>query len=450
MSAADRPATLPEAFQRTARIAPDAVALRTVGGSQTMTWRDYAARVWQVAAGLAALGVGRGDTVSLMMANRIEFYPLEVGAQHVGATSFSVYNTLAADHLADVFANAANKLVFCEHQYVDRIKAGGAPIDRIVCVDGSPEKTISVDDLITRGSADFDFEAAWQAVQPDDVATLIHTSGTTGDPKAVEITHTSLLFEVFGLDEVLGLQFGDLITSFLPTAHTADRVTALYIQEVIGAQVTVVPDIKTITAALSDVRPTVWGGMPRVWETMKAGIEAKVGAETGVKKALGDWALGEANTRAQALLAGSEPGVADRLQYTLADNLVLGKLRAGIGLDRARWLISGDAPIPEGDVGLLCGPRPPDDRGLGHVRTQRYRDREPPTRRCVGFRREAAAGPGDQSGRRWRVLRSWPAGHEGLPQRAREDRRGHRRRWVAAYRGHRHSRRWRQCLDYRP
>jgi long-subunit acyl-CoA synthetase (AMP-forming) len=231
-----------------------------------------------------------------------------------------------------------------------------------------PEGTISVDDLIAGGSADFDFEATWRAVRPDDVATLIHTSGTTGNPKAVETTHTSLLFEVLGLDEVLGLQYGDRITSYLPTAHTADRVTALYIQEVIGTQVTVVPDATTITTALPDVRPTVWGGMPLLWEKLKAGIEAKVAAETGVKKALGDWALGEANTRARALLDDSEPGLADRVQYALADKLVLGKIRAAIGLDRARWL--------------------------------RYRDGEPPTRRCVGFRREAAAGPGDQSGRR--------------------------------------------------
>ena len=85
-----RPATMCEAFQRTAAIDPDAVALRTPGGAQTLTWREYAGQVRRVAAGLAGLGVLRGDTVSLMMANRVEFYPLEVGAQHVGATSFSV------------------------------------------------------------------------------------------------------------------------------------------------------------------------------------------------------------------------------------------------------------------------------------------------------------------------------------------------------------------------
>ena len=85
---------------------PDGVALRTPGDTQTLTWREYANQVRQVAAGLAALGVRRGDTVSLMMANRIEFFPLDVGAQHVGAASFSVYNTLAADQLSYVFSNA--------------------------------------------------------------------------------------------------------------------------------------------------------------------------------------------------------------------------------------------------------------------------------------------------------------------------------------------------------
>ena len=110
MSTSDRPATLCEAFQRTAAIDPDAVALRTLGDTQTLTWREYADQVRQVAAGLAALGVRRGDTVSLMMANRIEFYPLEVGAQHVGAISFSVYNTLAAEQLVYVFDNAGTKV----------------------------------------------------------------------------------------------------------------------------------------------------------------------------------------------------------------------------------------------------------------------------------------------------------------------------------------------------
>src|SRR3954463_11555697 len=125
MRTSERPATLCEAFQRTAAIDPGAIALRTPGGAQTLTWRQYADQVRQVAAGLAGFGVRRGDTVSLMMANRVEFYPLEVGAQHVGEISFSVYNTLPAEQLVYLFDNADTKVIMFEAQYVDRIRAIG-------------------------------------------------------------------------------------------------------------------------------------------------------------------------------------------------------------------------------------------------------------------------------------------------------------------------------------
>jgi long-chain acyl-CoA synthetase len=143
----ERPTTLCEAFQRTATIDPDAVALRTPGDTQRLTWREYAAQVRQVAAGLSGLGVRRGGTISLMMANRIEFYPLDVGAQHVGATSFSVYNTLPAEEITYLLDNAGTKVVICEEQYVDRIRASSAAIEHIVCIDGSSEGTLSLDDL---------------------------------------------------------------------------------------------------------------------------------------------------------------------------------------------------------------------------------------------------------------------------------------------------------------
>src|ERR1700760_454937 len=160
----DAPTTLCEAFQRTSALDPDAIALRTPGGGQAMTWREYAADVRRVAAGLHGLGVRRGETVSLMMANRIEFYPLEVGAQHVGATSFSVYNTLAAEQLTYVFANAGTKVVICEQQYVDRITASGAELEHIICIDGAPAGTMSLDELYAAGADDFDFESTWRSV----------------------------------------------------------------------------------------------------------------------------------------------------------------------------------------------------------------------------------------------------------------------------------------------
>ncbi|ORB72936.1 fatty acid--CoA ligase FadD11 [Mycobacterium scrofulaceum] len=356
MTTAERPVTLCEAFQRTASIDPGAVALRTPGDGQTMTWSGLAALVRKVTAGLAGLGVRRGDTVSLMMANRIEFYPFEIGAQHLGATSFSVYNTLPAEQLTYLFANADTRVVICEEQYVDRIRASGAPVEHVVCIDGSPPGTLSVDDVYAAARDDFDFEATWRAVRPDDVVTLIYTSGTTGNPKGVEMTHAHLLFEAYALDAVLPSRFGDRVTSYLPTAHIADRVMGLYGLEVFGAQVTVVSDIRAIAAALPDVRPTVWGGVPRVWEKLRAGIEFAVDNETDeVRRQALQWAMSVAGKRAAALLAG-EP-ISDELavEWARADELVLSKLRERIGFGELRWAVSGAAPIPKETLAFFLG-----------------------------------------------------------------------------------------------
>jgi long-chain acyl-CoA synthetase len=238
----DMPRTMCEAFQWTAARAPDDVAIRTVGDAQMLTWREYAERVRMIASGLSALGVRRGDTVAVMMGNRAEFYPLEVGAQHLGATSFSVYNTASLGQLRHVLTNAGTKVLLCEQRYVDRIRQSKARVEHIVCIDGAPPGTITVDDLIGGAAPSFNFDAAWRSVQPDDVLTLSYTSGTTGPPKGVEMTHANLLFEIFAVTDVLPVEFGDRITSLLPSAHGADRLLALYLQEVKGTTITVVPD----------------------------------------------------------------------------------------------------------------------------------------------------------------------------------------------------------------
>ena len=134
------PATMCEAFQATVARYPDELALRTVGGAVTITWGDYAARVRQIAAGLAGLGVGRRDTVALIMTNRPEFHLVDTAAFHLGAIPFSVYNTFAAEQIAQVLANAGNRVVVCEEQFVPRLAevTGDTAVEHVVCVDGQP------------------------------------------------------------------------------------------------------------------------------------------------------------------------------------------------------------------------------------------------------------------------------------------------------------------------
>jgi long-chain acyl-CoA synthetase len=138
-------ATMCQAFRQTVAQHPQEVALRTVGGAVTITWEQHARRVAQIAAGLAALGVGWGDTVALMMTNRPEFHLADTAAFHLGAVPFSVYNTSAPEQIAHVLADAGCQVAVCEEQFAPRLLAiaSGTAVRYVVCVDGHPDGTLT-------------------------------------------------------------------------------------------------------------------------------------------------------------------------------------------------------------------------------------------------------------------------------------------------------------------
>ncbi|MFW0791600.1 AMP-dependent synthetase/ligase [Gordonia sp. CPCC 205333] len=339
--------TLPEAFQQTVKIRPDAVALRTVGGTTSITWSQYARRVRTIASGLANLGVRQGDRVGIMLTNRPEFHLVDTACLHLGAVPFSIYNTSSPDQVGYLFGNAGNTVVVTEQVFVPVIAAATSDVKTVVVVDGSPDGAVSLADVEDSPAADFDFDAVWHAVQPTDLATLIYTSGTTGPPKGVEISHRNIIAELTALAEHVDVGFDDRIVSYLPAAHIADRVSAHAANLVRGIQITTVPDPREIAAALPDVHPTFFFGVPRVWQKIKAGIEAKLAEESSpVKAKLGAWALRTGAAAAKAQLAGRKPGAADALQHAVADKLVLSKVRGAIGMDQVTFAASGAAAIP--------------------------------------------------------------------------------------------------------
>jgi long-subunit acyl-CoA synthetase (AMP-forming) len=336
------------AFQETVARHPDDVALRVPGGAVEITWAGYAERVRRIAAGLAALGVRRGDTVGLMMANRPEFHLVDTAAIHLGAAPFSVYNTLPADQVRHVFTNAANKVVICEARFLDVVREAGGVVEHIFCLDDGDAP--GLDELEAGGDPDFDFEAAWRAVAPEDLLTLIYTSGTTGPPKGVQLTHANMLAQLRGAHQVLATQAGDRLVSFLPHAHAADRWASHYSSMAWGIEVTDLADMSGLAPALADARPTFWGGVPRVFEKLKAGLEAGFAHEADEdRRAAITWALevGLRKVRAeQAGIAGTGPGPDDTLlaEFAKADELVLSAIRAKLGLDAVRITICGAAP----------------------------------------------------------------------------------------------------------
>ncbi len=341
------PATFCEAFQGTVARYPQEVALRTPGGAVTITWREYAGRVREIAAGLAGLGVRRGDTVALMMTSRPEFHLVDTAAFHLGAVPFSVYNTFAPEQITHVLSNAGNRVVVCEEQFARRLLAvrDGTAVEHVVCVDGRPDGTITLEELEAGGDPAFGFEACWRAVEPGDILTLIYTSGTTGPPKGVEITHAQMLAELEATDALTPAGPGDRVISFLPMAHIAERWGCHYAAMFNGLQVTPLADAKALLGALQDVRPTLFGGVPRVWEKLKAGVEAMLAYEPDqAKRQAMQQAFEIAQRYVHAAQAGAVPaGLAGA--YRRADEQVMSKIRFTLGLDQVRAAVSGAAPI---------------------------------------------------------------------------------------------------------
>ncbi|WP_330181082.1 AMP-dependent synthetase/ligase [Nocardia sp. NBC_01503] len=349
-----QPRTLCEAFQANVAAYPDWVALRTLGGAQSITWREYGERVRSIAAGLAKLGIGHGDTVAIMLTNRPEFHLCDTAILHTGATPFSVYNTNPVDLLVYQFGNAGNKAVICERQFapqilaaVEKAAAQGITVEQVICVDDAPAGTLALTAVEGDPDPEFDFEKSWRAVDPEDLLTIVYTSGTTGPPKGVELTHTNFIENARVVDEFGGGGPEDKVVSYLPDAHAANRWFAHYLSMTRGAQITTCPDLKQVAEALAEVHPSVFLGVPRVWVKVKAALEDRFAAEPSpVRRALVDWAIRTGRARARAVSDGRAQGLFDTVQYRLADRLVLATVRERLGLDKVRVAVTGSAPIP--------------------------------------------------------------------------------------------------------
>lgn len=342
------PHTLCASFQEFVRKTPGEVIIRTPGGGTAITWREWDQRVRKLAAGLAAVGVKRGDTVGLMLSNRPEFHLVDAAALHLGATPFSIYNTSAPDQIAYLFGNAGNKVVFCDERFLPRVQEAGGDVEHIVCVDelSDVDGVLSLADLEAKGDPDFDFDAAWQAVEPSDLATIIYTSGTTGPPKGVELTHANVIAEADAVRVLFDARAGDKVMSYLPAAHIADRVTSQYFAILFGIQVTCVADLTKLAEALNDVRPQTFFAVPRVWQKLKAAIDVGLAAEpSGAKRRIATWAIETGIKAARHKLAGKPLSPVLTAQHRVADKLVLSKLRHKLGLDQVKGPASGASAI---------------------------------------------------------------------------------------------------------
>jgi long-chain acyl-CoA synthetase len=346
--------TMCEAFQLTAAERAGEPALRLKDSDYEASFGEYAEAVRRRAAGLAALGVGRGDTVGFMLVNRPAFQLTDTAAMHLGATCFSIYNTSSPEQIEYVVADAANRVIVTEQEYLDRVleaKERIETLEHVVVIDGdAPEGTISVEELEALGAEDFDFEAVWRAIEPEDVLCLIYTSGTTGPPKGVQLTHANMLGVWRACHQVRGVAPGGRSITFLPSAHIADRWGIHYGQMVFGTCVHCCPDPRQMVAYSIEVRPTAWGGVPRIWEKLKAALETAMAAEQDTeKRERAEWAMGIGRRWVASYMeGGGRDTIQDDLQaeWDEADEKVFSKIRKLLGLDDVESFLIGAAPTP--------------------------------------------------------------------------------------------------------
>ena len=308
-------------FRATVADRASTVAVRDSDGRMELTYAELWARTRRLAAGLAALGLKRGDTLALMMTNRPEFYPVDLAALCLGAIPFSLYNSAPASQLLHILADARPLIAICERAFLpglEEARALGVALDHVVVVDATDAHgAMTLDQLEAAGTAYFDPEAALGAVRPDDVATLIYTSGSTGLPKGVELTHANLIAEIRAINAAVPPVSEGSYVSVLPAAHIGDRARSYYGSVIaFGHTVTTVGNPADLLATMRTVRPVYFGNPPRTWEKFRAGIETQYGAD-----------------------------VAERASR---DPVLAAEIRAGLGLDRARWNSTGSAPTQGG------------------------------------------------------------------------------------------------------
>ncbi|HEY4243955.1 MAG TPA: long-chain fatty acid--CoA ligase [Kofleriaceae bacterium] len=341
---------LSQAAQRPSSIAYQA----KVGGAyQPTTWRTFVDQVRRAARALIGLGFPRGGTVAILGFNRPEWAILDHATMMAGGAPAGIYTTCSPDEVAYIISHAESSIVLVENAaQLAKVTARRAQLPKlahVILMAGATatDGALAWDAFLAKGDAvsDADVDARIDQIQQADLATLIYTSGTTGPPKGVMLSHENLSWTAQALVDVGGGTANDVSLSYLPLSHIAEQMATVHMPATAGSSVYFAESIDKLADNLKESRPTVFFGVPRIWEKFHSVLAGRLAEQKGVKGKLVAWAR-DTCARVNALLdEGKQPGAWLSAQHRLANRLVIGKLKVALGFDRARALISGAAPI---------------------------------------------------------------------------------------------------------
>ena len=356
--------TLPQMLREQARRQPAGLAIRQkdFGIWKPLTWAGYWQRACRVGMGLRALGLSRGGRVAIVSENRVEWLLTQLGAGTVGGVAVGVYSTSPAEEMGYVLEHADVELVVCEDQeQTDKVLqvASRLPrLRRIVMMEtkglrsyapADRERIVTFAEIEADGAAREAAElaalnTALDAQGLDETGLMIYTSGSTGKPKGAMLSFRNMRGVAPGIADRLSMDAHSVHLSYLPLCHVAEQMLSTFVPLYLGSQVNFGESIRTVQEDLREVAPTIFLGVPRIWEKLHASISIKM-QEAG---RLQQWLYRQALARCAPFLEKSpaQYSVGERLTHALWYWLVLRALQNFIGLRRARVAMTGAAPIP--------------------------------------------------------------------------------------------------------
>jgi long-chain acyl-CoA synthetase len=360
----DEPRTLGELFKQAAEKhnRRDALNYKKDGEWRSISSDEMIDRAENIALGLYSLGIRAGDRVALLASNSPEWTLTDAGCQLAGIIDAPIYTTLAPNSVEYIIKDAGAKIFFLENKkQFERIKAifpNCPALEKLVLFDFSDIETddaISLADLEKIG-AELKAEKPglikelMDAVEPDDIATLIYTSGTTGEPKGVMLSHTNLVSNSIDAGENFDFSKDDKPLSVLPLSHVFER-SGMYLYILNGMAVHYAESIDKIAENLSEVRPTIFVGVPRLFEKVYEKAKLNAAQASRTKEMIFDWAIEIAKEYALRNEKKEEIPYLLAVKHSIADKLVFSKLRAFFGGD-LRSCITGGAALSN-DIYLI-------------------------------------------------------------------------------------------------
>ena len=354
--------TLCQTFLDTAASRCDQVALREkeFGIWQRITWQQYREHVTLFALGLKALGFLRGDHLAIISENCREWLYAELGAIALGGVTVGVYPTSPYPEVQYVVNHAEAKFVVCEDQeQTDKILEVWdklPKLQKIIVIDMkglrnyNKENIISFQEVEALGrklsSENLGLFAAEVAMgRPEDVCIMIYTSGTTGKPKGAMINHCNIEATTLSTISAIGPTADDMVVSYLPLCHVAEKIFTLFLPIFVGYPVNFAESIATIQADLREIAPTIFLGVPRIWEKLQSAILINIKETSSFKRWLYHRCMAVGRRRSELLLNNKPVGFMLKLLDTAAYWLIFRALQNYVGLRRAHFCFSAAAKV---------------------------------------------------------------------------------------------------------